>query len=68
MVKLAYFLLTKVFEIYKDVYPSKIKFKFDTFFLTDKFSLLRFINVLNNKEHFVHSKKVSNLNFFFTMT
>ena len=35
MVKLAYFLLTKVFEIYKDVYPSKIKFKFDTSFLID---------------------------------
>ena len=35
MVKLAYFLLTKVFEVYKDVYPSKIKFKFDSSFLID---------------------------------
>ena len=33
MVELVYFLLTKLFDAYKDAYPTKIKFTFDTFFL-----------------------------------
>ena len=33
MVELVYFLLTKLFDVYKDSYPTKIKFIFDTFFL-----------------------------------
>ena len=64
MVKLAYLLLTKVFEVYKDVYPSKIKFKFDTSFLIDT---VFFVTVHKCTKTFCSFKKVSNLNFFFTM-
>ena len=35
MVELAYFLLTKLFDAYKDSYPTKVKFKFDALFFNE---------------------------------
>ena len=64
MVELVYFLLTKLFDVYKDSYPTKIKFIFDTFFLIFTFfSVIVYLCTQLSWNMCSLKKKVSSLNF-----
>ena len=64
MVELVYFLLTKLFDAYKDAYPTKIKFTFDTFFLIYTFfSVIVYMCTQLSINMYSFKNKASNLNF-----
>ena len=64
MVELVYFLLTKLFDAYKESYPTKIKFKFDALFFNEYMFIDNWVHKYTITEKNVKiKKKVSNMNF-----